>query len=366
MVALKALAEANFQDKAAVAEAADFVAGACFGVGAADVSSLYMIEHIKSGTGLAKMSSSIQDGGQYLRIRQGTKPLSPLNYCLIGYLTRNAGAQSLATGLNNLLPSDTIRLSSPVAKITQTSAGGWCVTETTAGAVFRSRHVIVSVPTTLHNRIAFDPPLPAAKQTLADRAMSGFYAKVILVFAAPWWRDVGLSGVMECASTKEGPIAFSRDTSSYKEDGGKGGQYSITCFIVGDRGRRWSALPAPDRRASVVEHFNHVFLSALPATAEAEVPQPVVVVEKLWAAGEEDDEWTAGGPVAAMPPEVLDSEAGRALGTPFGRVHFIGAETAAVWRGYMEGAVRSGLRGAREAVDCLRDEDTNLGLRAFL
>jgi monoamine oxidase len=33
-----------------------------------------------------------------------------------------------------------------------------------------------------------------------------------------------------------------------------------------------------------------------------------------------------------------------------GRVHFVGTETAFEWKGYMEGAVRSGERGAKEVL----------------
>ena len=33
-----------------------------------------------------------------------------------------------------------------------------------------------------------------------------------------------------------------------------------------------------------------------------------------------------------------------------GRIHFVGTETAYEWKGYMEGAVRSGERGAQEVL----------------
>lgn len=33
-----------------------------------------------------------------------------------------------------------------------------------------------------------------------------------------------------------------------------------------------------------------------------------------------------------------------------GRIHYVGTETAFEWKGYMEGAVRSGERGAREVL----------------
>jgi monoamine oxidase len=60
-----------------------------------------------------------------------------------------------------------------------------------------------------------------------------------------------------------------------------------------------------------------------------------------------------------MPPEVLDSldgEARRSIGKPWGNVHFVGTETADMWQGYMEGAIRSGLRGARESIALLIEE----------
>jgi len=41
---------------------------------------------------------------------------------------------------------------------------------------------------------------------------------------------------------------------------------------------------------------------------------------------------------------------GEALRRPTGRVHWAGAETATVWCGYMEGAVRSGEAGPAEEV----------------
>ena len=41
---------------------------------------------------------------------------------------------------------------------------------------------------------------------------------------------------------------------------------------------------------------------------------------------------------------------GRALREPIGPLHWAGAETAKVWNGYMDGAVRSGEDAAREVL----------------
>ncbi len=38
------------------------------------------------------------------------------------------------------------------------------------------------------------------------------------------------------------------------------------------------------------------------------------------------------------------------LRAPSGPIHFVGTETAFEWKGYMEGAVRSGERGAQEVL----------------
>lgn len=191
---------------------------------------------------------------------------------------------------------------------------------------------------------------------LAERTILGYHAKVIFVFSNPWWREAGLSGVMESTSATC-PIAFTRDTCSEQDE-----HYSITCFLVGESGRRWSALSAADRRIQVLGHFTEVFGSIV---VKDSIPQPISIIERQWT----EDQWTLGGPVPVMPPELLDSEAGKAIGKPFGNVHFVGTETADVWRGYMEGAVRSGIRGAREVVECLKqggEADIDSRFRAML
>ncbi len=59
--------------------------------------------------------------------------------------------------------------------------------------------------------------------------------------------------------------------------------------------------------------------------------------------------WTRGCPVAIAGPGVL-TEYGPALTAPVGRIHWAGTETASYWHGYMDGAVRSGERAAKEVL----------------
>lgn len=54
-----------------------------------------------------------------------------------------------------------------------------------------------------------------------------------------------------------------------------------------------------------------------------------------------------------MRPGVLAGEAGKSISEPFGNIHFVGTETSPIWRGYMDGAVRSGVRGGKEVIAAL-------------
>jgi monoamine oxidase len=53
--------------------------------------------------------------------------------------------------------------------------------------------------------------------------------------------------------------------------------------------------------------------------------------------------------VSLLSPGVL-FDFGPALREPYGRIHWAGTETAEVWNGYMDGAVRSGERAAAEVL----------------
>ncbi|KAL4722556.1 hypothetical protein ACLX1H_010436 [Fusarium chlamydosporum] len=297
---------------------ADAATGPLIGVGPDEVSALYMVDYIRSGTGLENMASDKKDGGQYLRNRQGN--------------------QTFSLRLAAKLPKMAVRLRSPVKTIRQGSDGAIVETANPSQS-FRAKRVVVSVPTCLYPSLVFDPPLPPAKKTLGESTALGYYSKTIFVFEEPWWRDAGLSGIIECET---GPIYFSRDTCS-EEDG----QYSITCFVVGDRGREWSKWSVAERRRTVSDHFKSVF-----GAVGIKAPDPVNIIIQEWT----KQPWIWGAPSPVMMPGTMTSDSGKALREPYGRVHFVGTETSLVWKGYMEGAVRSGVRGAKEVIQAFEDE----------
>ncbi|KAI1802627.1 putative amine oxidase [Daldinia bambusicola] len=288
---------------------------ALLGVEAHEVSALFMVNYIKSGFGIRVITSDEKDGAQYIRARRGM--------------------QAISEGLASELAAGSLRLSTVVKSIQKMEDGSYEV-HSTANTIFKAKHVVVSIPTSLYHTIQFTPPLPENKQKLGESTALGHFSKVSLVFEKPWWFAADLSGVM---TSYKGPISFTRDTSAPEDD-----QWSITCFFVGDMGRAWSTYSEEERRAAVLEQFNSVFSTV------TTVPKPIAIHEKIWS----EDPYFLGAPSPVMGPGVLTSLGSDVLRAPVGNIHFIGTETSVVWKGYMDGAIRSGKRGAEEVITSLQ------------
>ena len=86
-----------------------------------------------------------------------------------------------------------------------------------------------------------------------------------------------------------------------------------------------------------------------PPSSATRRARPTDYFEQDWT----KERWTRGCPVAHVAPGVL-TKYGPWLRRPVGKVHFAGTETADYWLGYMDGAVRSGERAAREVLAALR------------
>ncbi|KAJ0272813.1 hypothetical protein COL940_010220 [Colletotrichum noveboracense] len=291
---------------------------ACLGLESSEVGALPVIDYVKAGTGLENISSDLKDSAQYLRNRQDKS-----YECIPASL-------KFSTRLAESLNAAAVKLSMPIFKITQSDEG--CMASTSPGPEYRCKKVLLSVPSTLYLLIEFTPSLPATKEALSKSKL-GYYSKTIFVFKKPWWRDAGFSGAI---ASDTGPIVFSRDTCVPNDK-----QYSITCFHVAEPGKQWSKLRAEDRREAVLKLFRAMF-----STVVDDVPEPINIIEKEWT----KDPWARGAPSPVMGPGVLTSDAGKAVREPVGHIHFIGTEASLVWKGYMEGAVQSVIRGAKEVI----------------
>jgi monoamine oxidase len=158
--------------------------------------------------------------------------------------------------------------------------------------------------------------------------------KCIAVYERPFWRDHGLTGQ---ATSDVGPVRVTFDNSP--PDGQPG---ALVGFLEGRFARRLGRLPAAQRRDAVIACFTRLF--------GAEAGRPERFIERVWA----DEQWTRGCYGCYMAPGGWTAH-GPALRAPIGPIHWAGSETASVWSGYMDGAVRSGERAAAEVLEASRD-----------
>jgi len=216
------------------------------------------------------------------------------------------------------------------AAVRRISHGGDSVRiEADGGVTVSARRVIVAIPPTLCGRIAYDPPLPGRRDQLTQRMPNGAVVKCMAVYDEPFWRAAGLSGQ---ATSERGPVKLTFDNSP--PDGRPG---VLLGFLEGRHARRLGAADAGERRRAVVECFARYFG---PRAAE-----PERYIERSWA----EEEWSRGCYGGYFGPGGW-TEYGSALREPVGRVHWAGTETAIEWMGYMDGAVRSGERAARDVL----------------
>lgn len=252
-------------------------------------------------------------------------------------LTEALGNQTISKRLAENLAEGSVYLNCPVNAIIQQS--DTIIVKTLSGYNFNVRKVVISIPTPLYRHITFTPALPTDKMEFVDSVHLGPYCKCILLYSSPWWRAAGFNGSFIDLS---GPVVFSRDVSSDADD-----MYAISCLIGGRYAQNWSKLPV-SRRAETVKNQ---LATMMGSEHGHKVYDTIQTIEKHW--GKEP--YIEGVP-CPMPAPGIWPRLGDALRRPFGGLHFVGTETAFEWKGYMEGAVRSGERGADEVVKILRAE----------
>ncbi len=273
-----------------------------FGAEPHEMSMLYFLAYLRAGGGLMKLVE-IEGGSQERRF--------------VG------SAQELSIRLAAKL-GDSMVLSSPVRRIEQDGQG---IVVTSDAALVNAKYAIVAIPPVLSNRIEFRPGLPVSRDALGQRMPMGSAAKCIAIYDRPFWREEGFSGE---AVTNEGPLSVVFDNCSHD-----GAVNSLLGFVMGDEARRFSSRPAAERKEAVLQSLGKMFGD--------KALRPTEYVEFDWSA----EEWSRGCPVANMTPGAMLSS-GRALREPVGRIFWAGTETATEWTGYMEGALESGERAARE------------------
>lgn len=233
------------------------------------------------------------------------------------------GAIQLAEGLAQRLDGSVV-YASPVREIAQNNSA---VEVRSPSLDVVCQRVIVAVPPILAWRIVFDPPLPQSKDRLLRSLLPGNAVKVHAIYPEPFWRSDGLCGQ---AVGPDLPVSFTFDNSP--PDGSCG---VLVGFAEGKHAVGLSRMEADERQKAVLNSLREYF--------GPQALHPSHYHERDWSG----EIWTRGCYAAHAPPGIL-TRFGEELRTPHGRIHFAGSETATAWVGYMEGALESGERTARE------------------
>ena len=225
-----------------------------------------------------------------------------------------------------------VQLGCPVHLIRQDPRGVEVVHD--RGGVGAER-VIVAVPPALAGRIRYSPALPGLRDQLTQQVPMGCVIKLQIRYERAFWRDNGLSGF---ALSLDDPVSVTFDNSP--EDGRCG---VLLGFLEGEHATVASLMSAGERRELALRCFGKFFGD--------QALHPVEYIELDWNA----EQYSRGCYGGRMGTGVWTRYA-RALREPVGRIHWAGTETADVWNGYMDGAVRSGERAAEEALTALAEQ----------
>jgi monoamine oxidase len=271
---------------------------------ASEVSMLFVLRQLASGGG-PSFVLGIKDGSQDSRIIGG-----------MGAVHRPMVAEL----------GDSIQLNTPVRRIIQDDEG---VTVEAEGTTVRANRVIVAVPIAIASQILYEPMLPVDRSFLHQRMPSGAVVKINIVYDEPFWRQDGLTGQTFA------PGSLANLTIDASTDQPRPG---VMCVITeGPEGRRYSKMDHDERRKEV--------LAALVERFGQKAASPIAYLDQDWTV----ERYSGGGMLSHTPPGVL-TQFGPAITEPCGRIHWAGTETSGVMHGWVDGAVRSGERAAKEVI----------------
>jgi monoamine oxidase len=189
-----------------------------------------------------------------------------------------------------------------------------------AGGEVWAERAILAVPAPSALALRFDPPLPEPKETALAAVRYGQAAKLHLPLRAA----AGPSAV----------LAVPARYWSYTQLGPDGSPAPFTAAFAGTPGalERLRVWAGPATWAAAV--------AALRPELDLDLAAPLL---STW----HDDPWAHGAYSARSRSSPLDP---RELARPVGPLAFAGEHTAGEWHGLMEGALRSGLRAARDVL----------------
>ncbi|MEM1152541.1 MAG: FAD-dependent oxidoreductase [Pseudomonadota bacterium] len=276
------------------------------GTAPSKVSLLHYLSMVNSA-GTVRALESQKDGAQETRFHGGSSVLT----------------ETMADALE-----DKLILNCPVREVREWDTDS--VKVVTDRGVVQARRVILALSPPLCEQIAYSPALPAPRRALQRQwPAHAPMCKTAMVYPRPFWRSRGYNGQV---SSLDGLIAWSYDNSPYDASLGV-----INAFV------RVAELPGDKEEAKT--RLAQLYADAMD---DERLLAPTEFHLHDW--GEDDFTLSC---VSPMPPGLLTSGLMPALTENAGSLIWSGTETADIWAGYMDGAVRSGRKAALQALQAL-------------
>jgi monoamine oxidase len=241
-------------------------------------------------------------------------------YKIAGGMDRLPQAMSAALG-------GLIRYEAAVVRITRTS-GTISIEYETRGRAERltGSHVVLAVPLSTLRQIEFRPPLSAAKEKAAAAAAYYPGVRILLQSRDRFWNRAGHNGSARTPRTEIWDSAYDRQGPARGLLGATTG---------GEVGQKFSALTDTESLALGIDLVAEAFPGIRSAFEKGVVHR--------WT----QDRWARGAFVAFAPGQMTAFMPD--IARPEDRLHFAGEHTSS-WNSWMEGALESGERAAREVL----------------
>lgn len=225
--------------------------------------------------------------------------------------------------------SERIRYGAPVVGIEQDS-GGVRVAHLHAGArdTVAADRVVCAIPFSVLRRVKVTPEFTPGKRRAVEEMPYTSVTRAYLQTSSKFWLEEGLTG------------AATTDLSNMLVFDGAPGQSPrrgiIEAYFAGPQARRLTAMREPERVLSTLALMEKVHPRV---RREFEVGATKSWDEDEWARG--GYAWYRPGQMSSLLPHVARAE---------GRIHFAGEHASSTF-GWMQGAIESGNRAAREVND---------------
>ncbi|MBC7877178.1 MAG: FAD-dependent oxidoreductase [Anaerolineales bacterium] len=285
---------------------------------------LSFIQHIRSEYTCEPENFSLLDLARNAALYYSTPSVAEPNYRVIG------GNDQIPRAITSALPD--VRLNTVVTSINN-HAEEVKITYQQGDSfhTITSAFAILAIPLTTARLIKFNPPLPADHQKMVQEISYGAVTKVMIEYRNRFWHDKGWNGRL---STDQ-PIVYTWDATSHLE----GEHGIITAYAGGGPGAKLSALSDEERIKLAVEVIEKIF------------PGSLDLIENTATMAWVNEPFTRCSYMALAPGQVTAHW--KTLFTPAGRLYFAG-EHATVYQGFMEGAVESGQRAAKNIMEISR------------